>query len=290
LWALLPLVASVQLNINAAGYGMLLAALGIGAVTGGIAMPWLRARLSDNHLLGTASAAYAVALAVVALVRNVPTVETALVVAGMAWMIVLANVNAIVQMFLPRWVRARGLGTYQVVFLGGQAVGALFWGLVAEHVGLVVTFLAAAILTAAGAATVLVWPLPETRHLDREPAAFLPEPDLAVQPDPAVGPIVITVAYTVVQEHRQEFVDAMRPVRRVRLRTGAVNWGLFQYGEDPKKLTEVYVVPTWGEHLRQHANRHTGSDRDAVQRARALSTSLPQVAHLVPPVGVDQRR
>jgi MFS family permease len=137
---------------------MLLAALGIGAVTGGIAMPWLRARLSDNHLLGTASAAYAVALAVVALVRNVPTVETALVVAGMAWMIVLANVNAIVQMFLPRWVRARGLGTYQVVFLGGQAVGALFWGLVAEHVGLVVTFLAAAILTAAGAATVLVWP------------------------------------------------------------------------------------------------------------------------------------
>jgi MFS family permease len=290
LWALLPLVANLQLNMNAAGYGLLLAALGVGAVTGGITMPWLRTRLSDNQLLGAASTAYGAALVVVALVRNLPTVATALVVAGIAWMIALANINAIVQMFLPRWVRARGLGTYQVVFLGGQAIGALLWGIVAENFGLVTTFLTAAALTGAGAATVLVWPLPETRDLDREPSAFLPEPEMAVEPDPSVGPIVVTVSYMVAPEHRQEFVDAMRPVRRVRLRTGAVQWGLFQHGEDPEKLTEVYAVPTWGEHLRQHAGRHTGSDRDAVQRARALSTTIPQVAHLVPPIDAVQRR
>ena len=80
--------------------------------------------------------------------------RVALVPAGMAWMTVLANVNAIVQMFLPRWVRARGLGAYQLVFFGGQALGALAWGLVAERIGLVDTFLAAAVLTALCAATV----------------------------------------------------------------------------------------------------------------------------------------
>ena len=32
------------------------------------------------------------------------------------------------QLFLPGWVRARGLAVYQVVFAGGQALGALAVG------------------------------------------------------------------------------------------------------------------------------------------------------------------
>jgi predicted MFS family arabinose efflux permease len=283
LWALLPLVASDRLRMGAGGYGLLLAALGVGAVGGAMVMPRLQQRLSDNQLLAIASLVYAGALAVVALVPSVPVVTLALVPAGTAWMAVLANVNAIVQMYLPRWVRARGLSAYQLVFFGGQAIGALAWGLVAERIGLVATFSAAAVLTAACGATVLRWPLIETRHLDREPAVYWPEPDLTVEPDPAAGPVVVTATYTVTPENEREFLTAMRDVRRTRMRTGAVQWGIFRHGETGDELVEMYVVPTWGEHLRQHTGRLTGHDRDIELRARSLAASRPEVAHLLPP-------
>jgi MFS family permease len=283
LWALLPLVASERLEMGPGGYGLLLAALGLGAVGGAFLMPRVQARLSDNHLLAIASLVYAGALAVVALVPNATVVTLALIPAGTAWMAVLANVNAIVQMFLPRWVRARGLGAYQVVFFGGQALGALAWGLIAQRIGLVNTFLAAAVLTVLCTATLARWPLIETRHLDREPAVFWPEPNLTVTPDPEAGPVVVVATYTVAPEDEPEFLAAMRSVRHTRMRTGAVQWGIFRHGETQHRLQEIYVVPTWGEHVRQHTGRLTGTDRDIELRAQALAEGPPEVAHLLPP-------
>jgi MFS family permease len=281
LWALLPLVASNRLHMSAGGYGVLLAALGVGAVAGALVMPRIRNRATDNQLLLFSTLVYAAALAVVALVPNPVIVALALVPAGTAWMAVLANVNAIVQLFLPRWVRARGLGAYQLVFFGGQAIGSFLWGLLADAIGLVETFAMAAVLTALGAATLKRWPLIETRHLDREPAA-LPVPDLAIDPDPTAGPVVITTTYAVTPEKEPEFLTAMRDVRRMRMRTGAVRWGIYRHGESRDKLVEIYVVPTWAEHLRQHNVRLTGTDRDMQVRARALAVGRPDVAHLLP--------
>ena len=55
------------------------------------------------------------------------------------------------QFFLPGWVRAHGLAVYQVVFFGAQAAGAVAWGLIAGRLGLIVAFLVAAAVMAAGA-------------------------------------------------------------------------------------------------------------------------------------------
>jgi MFS family permease len=287
LWALLPLVASHQLGLGSGGYGLLLAALGVGAIGGAAVMPRLRARLSDNTRLVISTVLYAAVLVVVALVPNATVVTLALIPAGTAWMAVLSNVNAVVQMFLPRWVLARGLGAYQIVFFGTQGIGALLWGLVAEHAGLVPALLAAAVLTAAGAVTVRRWPLVDITHLDQGLAVYWPEPQLTVEPDPAAGPVVITIAYTVSPENQQSFLEAMRRVRRSRMRTGAVQWGLFRHGEVPDRMVEVYVVPTWEEHLRQHTGRLTGVDRHIEQQARAFVDDPPEVSHLLPPDSVS---
>jgi MFS family permease len=284
LWALLPLIASHRLHMSAGGYGILLASLGIGAILGALVMPRIRDRLSDNELLLSGTLVYAAVLAVVALVPNRIVVALALVPAGTAWMAVLTNVNAIIQLFLPRWVRARGLGTYQLVFFGGQAIGSILWGLIAEAIGLVETFLIAAVLTAVGAATLKRWPLIATQHLDQQPAA-LPAPDLEVEPDPAAGPVVVTTTYAVTPENEPAFLRAMRAVRRMRMRTGAVRWGIYRHGETAGKLIEIYVVPTWAEHMRQHNVRLTGTDRDLQLRARALAEGRPEVAHLLPTDG-----
>lgn len=282
LWALLPLVASDRLRMGAGGYGVLLAAVGLGAVVGAPLMPRLRARLSDNQLLVASAVVYGVALGVLALVPNAVVVTVALVPAGTAWMTVLSSINANVQMFLPGWVRARGLSTYQIVFFGGQGLGALAWGLVADRIGLVSTFLVAAVLTAAGGATVRWWPLIEARHMNRDAVSYWPEPQIAVEPDRATGPVVVMVRYTIAAADEPAFLAAMQGVRRSRLRTGAVQWGLFRPGEDPGRIVEIYVVPSWDEHLRQHEGRLTGSDQETEARARALSQAEPEVTHLLP--------
>ena len=42
LWGLLPLLARQELNLSAGGCGVLLGAVGLGAVSGAYFLPWLR--------------------------------------------------------------------------------------------------------------------------------------------------------------------------------------------------------------------------------------------------------
>jgi MFS family permease len=282
LWALLPLIASLRLGLNSGGYGVLLAALGLGAIAGGLVLPLVRGRLPPNRFLFVAGVVYAIALLVVALERNEAIVLVALVPAGLAWVTVLSNVNAEIQLFLPGWVRARGLAVYQVVFAGGQALGALAWGVVADAASLVIAFLAAAILMLLGALTVRLWPLPDLRAVERDPVTYWPDLRLAHEPDPSVGPVLVIVTYTVRPEHRNNFVTAMEEVRASRQQTGAVRWGLYHEGESADRLVEVYQLPSWDEHLRQHGGRLTGADRAAEERAYALADGEPTVRHLLP--------
>ena len=281
LWALLPLVASRRLGLGSGGYGVLLGAVGVGAVAGAVLLPRLRARWSVNRLLLIAGATFTVVLAVLGLVRSEAAVVAALVPAGVAWVMVLSSVNAAMQLFLPNWVRARGLAVYQMVFAGAQAAGSLVWGALSDAYGLVVTHLAAAALMAAGALTLRRWPMRDTSGMNRDPAAYWPEPHLRLDPDDHDGPVLVTVSYPVAPGNEPAFVAAMEAVRRSRLRTGAVQWGLFRDGADPTRFVEAYLVPSWDEHRRQHTGRLTGADHAAETHAQTLTTGPPQATHLL---------
>jgi MFS family permease len=281
LWALLPLVASRRLGLGSGGYGVLLGAVGAGAVAGALVLPRLRARWSVNRLLLTAGVVFTAVLVVLGLARSEAAVVVALVPAGVAWVMVLSSVNAAMQLFLPNWVRARGLAVYQMVFAGAQAAGALFWGALSDAYGLVVAHLAAAVVMAGGALTLRWWPMRDTSGMNRDPAAYWPEPHLVLEPDDHDGPVLVTVAYPVRAENEAAFVAAMEAVRRSRLRTGAVRWGLFRDGAEPGRFVEAYLVPSWDEHRRQHDGRLTGSDQEAEERARALADGPPQATHLL---------
>ncbi|MEV4277412.1 MFS transporter [Actinoplanes xinjiangensis] len=281
LWALLPLVASRGLGLGSGGYGVLLGAVGTGAVAGAVLLPRLRARWSLNRLLLVASLLFAGILAVLATGRSTVTVVVALLPAGVAWVMVLSSVNAAMQLFLPNWVRARGLAVYQIVFAGTQAVGALVWGVLSDVWGLTAAHLVAVALMLAGAVTLRWWPLRDTSGLDRDPAVFWPEPHLELDPDDHDGPVVVVASYPVSADREEAFTEAMQGVRRSRLRTGAIRWGLFHDGERAGRIVEVYVVPSWDEHLRQHTGRLTGADRDIEERALALADGPAEVSHLL---------
>ena len=281
-WGLLPLVAHQELGMGATGYGVLLAALGVGAIAGALLMPRIRALITPNQLIALAGVVYGLALIVTALVPNRFLVAAVLVAAGLAWMTLVSRMNATLQLFLPNWVRARGFGIYQMVFAGGQALGALAWGQVTALTSLRTAYLVAAAAMLLGTATVVRWPVHEQDGADRSPAIFWAEPHLMLQPHLDEGPVLITAVFRVAEDNHAAFAEAMREVRGSRLRTGATRWGLFRDGADPERFVEVYQVPTWEEHLRQHEGRLTGSDEQAEERAAALARGPAEVTHLLP--------
>ena len=285
LWALLPITASHTLHLGAGGYGLLLAALGIGAVLGALAIRPMRALAGDNTRLAVATLVFAAGTVTCALAHNTVLVAIVLVPTGAGWLVNLSSLNTALQLLLPAWVRARGLALYLVVFMGGQGIGALLWGFVAGAAGLTTALLASAILLAAGAATLPLWPMHEHPGggLDRTITSAWPEPALDLDPDPEDGPILVEVTYTVAAERADAFLTAMRPVERSRRRTGAERWSLFRDAAQSDHYVEVFQVPSWSEHLRQHDGRTTTADIDYLADATALTSQPPAVRHLLPP-------
>jgi predicted MFS family arabinose efflux permease len=52
-WSLLPLVAGDSLGLSSGGYGLLLGAVGVGAVSGASLLPRIRESLGENYLIGS---------------------------------------------------------------------------------------------------------------------------------------------------------------------------------------------------------------------------------------------
>jgi MFS family permease len=283
LWALLPLIASQRLGLGAAGYGALFGALGAGAIVAALVLGRVRDRLSTNGLLIAAGIVFAAALATIVLVSNFLAALPILLFAGLAWTAVISTLIAELQLFLPVWVRARGIAIYLVTFTGSMTAGALIWGLVAEGVGLQVTFFAAAVVMLGGVVAGLVWRVPETGHLDSEPAIYWPEARLAFDPGLDAGPVLVTVEYIVGPDREGAFLEAMDRLERSRRRTGATRWGVYRDGDRPDRFIELFSVPSWEEHLRQHEGRLTATDREVEEAALAFSDPPARAEHLLPP-------
>jgi MFS family permease len=283
LWALLPLIASERLGLTAAGYGALFGAFGLGTIIGAMVLGRVRDRLSTNGLLTAAGLLYAAASALIVLIPSLPAALAILVIAGLAWMAVISTLAAELQLFLPAWVRARGFAIYMVTFTGCMTLGALISGGVAEAVGLQPTFLLSAVVLLGGVVAGVFLRVPETGHLDREPAVYWPEARLAVDPQPDTGPVLVTVEFTVAPEREAAFLEAMDHLRQSRRRTGATRWELYRDGDQPDCFIEIFSVPSWEEHLRQHSGRLTGTDKEIEEAALRFSDPPPRGKHLLPP-------
>ncbi|HEY1295489.1 MAG TPA: MFS transporter [Chloroflexota bacterium] len=156
-WGLLPVVATRELLLDATGYGLLVTCVGIGAVAGAFALPWLRRRLRTNLLLMLAVVIFTVLYLVLAWVRSVPVVCVMLAIGGAAWTTSNQNFQIAVQMSAPRRMAARAIAAYLLTFQGGQAIGAAFWGALADQVGDPITLTLAAIGTSAGLLAAAKW-------------------------------------------------------------------------------------------------------------------------------------
>ena len=282
-WALLPVIAAGNLGLGSGGYGLLLGMVGAGAVAGAVVIPKLRSRVGSARLVTAAMVTTAIATVLIATVGNVVVVGIALLPVGAAWIAVMSSLNSGMQLALPKWVRARGLAYYLVVFQGAQAGGAIVWGVVADRSSATTALLCAAAVLLLGALAGLRTPMPDTSRHDRTPSTHWPAPQLTFSPDVSDGPVLVTVTYRVAEDRAVDFTRAMQHVGRSRRRTGALRWELFRDGSDSTRFVESYLIGTWAEHLRQHQHRLTGADRRFEEEAITYAMGEPEVQHLFPP-------
>ena len=280
-WALLPLVAKQLLGGDAGFYGLLLGAVGAGAIGGAVLLPRLRKRFDADALMLGAAWVSAAVMALLALAPPKALAVLVLLVLGAAWITALSTLNGVAQSVLPNWVRGRSLAVYLTVFNGAMTAGSLLWGGLATLIGIPLTLLAGGAALAASSVWAHRVKLPQGES-DLSPSNHWPEPLVEVAPEGDRGPVLIQIEYRIRAEDRAEFLQAIYALSAERRRDGAYQWGISEDTARPDVMLEWFLVESWAEHLRQH-KRESKADADiqaAVRRFHQGDTP-PQVSHFV---------
>lgn len=151
--ALVPVLATSSLDVDAGGFGLLYGALGTGAVLVVPVLPRLRRALHDDLLSVAGGLAWAAGAVGLAVAPSIVPALAALALAG-AGMMVQSNVLFTALLTgLDEGVRGIGTGLAVLSVWSGQAVGAVAWGAVAARWSAPAALVVAA---AANAAAVVV--------------------------------------------------------------------------------------------------------------------------------------
>ena len=265
-WALLPLVARNMLGGTAGFYGVMLGAVGAGAILGAVLLPRMRARLDADGLVLTASLISAAVMLALSFAPPQWLAVLLMLLLGVGWIIALTTLNGVAQAVLPNWVRGRGLAIYLTVFNGAMAGGSLGWGLIAQEIGVPTTL----IVGAAGLALVAFVfhrvKLP-TGEADLQASNHWPEPMLSAPVAHDRGPVMVQIEYRVRRQDQPAFLEAVQRLAQERRRDGAYAWGITEHTGEPERLMEWFLVESWAEHLRQH---HRVSHADADLQSEAI--------------------
>lgn len=168
-WALMPLVAADLLGGGSVTFGLLLGALGLGAVIGALSSTWFRHRFASETLLRMGGLLYGLGCIGVALQPPLWAMLLLLTASGAAWVQALSGFAVAGQLWSPRPLVGRVTAMVQSVTFGGIALGSWLWGHFAHDQGV------AAALLASGAGMILLpligLLLPMPRHEGAEAGA-----------------------------------------------------------------------------------------------------------------------
>lgn len=272
--ALLPIVARDQLGMGAGGYGVLYGCFGAGAILSVFTVSKLVQYIPLNSRINGAMMAFATAAAVVGNTSNIGVALGGAVVAGMAWVIILADLFSGALSWSPAWVRARIVATNLLAVQAGLAFGSGIWGWLASHTSTGtasgISFFGMALALAATYRMRLVFG--EQANVTTE--VHLPGLTIAVEPHVDDGPVLIQCAYQINPEKEAAFLQNVLALERVRRRNGASSWKVFRDLEHEGSFIERFIVPSWGEYTRLR-ERFTVVDHEL--RERVTEYQVPGV-------------
>lgn len=269
-----PALIALALDAGARGLGILVTSFGIGAIFGALALSKARQSFSSDLIVKANTVVLALALAALSQSDSIWVSALVFVLAGSSWTQVLAMLQAALQVSSPSWVFGRVISLNSMIFFGGVALGALFWGQLVDRTSLSFVHLASAAAAFMAAGIYSLFPFEETDAADLEQNPLIPDlPDL----DSTMHgiPVFITVEYRVAEEHADQFLQKIQEMRVLRRRDGASRWSLVQDIEQPDLWLERFQCPSWKEHLHQ-LSRGLSGDQCLHEEIEQLSMEPPK--------------
>jgi predicted MFS family arabinose efflux permease len=139
---LVPLLARDVLGLDAQGFGLLMSALGLGAVAGALALATLGSRRPRLTVLVGAAVVTSATTLLLAALRHYWPAAVALAVVGFSQILFLASCNSTIQVTVPDTLRGRIMSIYAFVFVGVTPIGSFLVGSIAEVFGVSAAFAA----------------------------------------------------------------------------------------------------------------------------------------------------
>jgi len=278
--ALLPLVARHQISGGPQDYGILLGAIGVGAVGGSLALRWLKDELGPDRLVAVGSLGTAFALVLFGLAQEPITAICACLLGGASWTVVLTKLYVSAQVALPDWARGRGLAVFLTFIFGATTVGSAVWGKLSAMEGLPIAYFVAALGVVLGIPMTWRWKLQTGVGIDFSPAVHWRAPTVARKIDNNQGPILAVVEYRVDATNRAEFLGAVDELGHARKRDGAYAWGVYEDVADVGRFIETFTIESWLELMHQR-ERVTNADETLENRVRHLLAEAPRVTFCV---------
>jgi predicted MFS family arabinose efflux permease len=170
-FSLIVVFADDVFDVGAAEFGLLSAALGIGAVLGTPLIAGPGSGIARSRLVGLALPIYGASLVAFALAPTYEFGAVALVVAGGGYLAIASTLNTTIQVQVDERMRGKVLALYVMGLTGTAPIGALIQGWTAEVIGPRQT-----VMTAGALFFVLAIALRATgrlRHVDDEGAVPL---------------------------------------------------------------------------------------------------------------------
>ena len=132
---LVPLLARDILGQDAHGFGLLMTALGCGAVAGAIVLASLGDERPPTQVLITSALALGLATMLMASVGSFGVAVTLLVIMGFCGMLFMTGANTTVQLTVPDDLRGRVMSLHTLMFAGMTPFGAFLVGAITEAFG-----------------------------------------------------------------------------------------------------------------------------------------------------------
>jgi len=130
---ILPVMAKYTFDGDAGTYGVMTAAMGVGAVLGGLVVAGKSSHGIDS--LARISVAFGVSIALVAVSPTLPIAIAALVIVGAASITFLARANTTLQLSAAPMMRGRVMALWTVAFLGSTPIGGPIIGFIGQYIG-----------------------------------------------------------------------------------------------------------------------------------------------------------
>lgn len=164
---LMPIFADRILHGGPRGLGLLLSAVGSGALAGALALAMKKSLHGLGHWVAFSALGFGVSLILFSLSRSFWLSAALLLPVGFFVMVEMASSNTLIQSLVPDALRGRVMAVYSMMFMGMAPFGSLLAGNLAHYLGAPTTVAIGGIVCMAGAA-VFGWHLPALRHETRQ--------------------------------------------------------------------------------------------------------------------------